>query len=700
MSKKKVTAPTTYNPGSGHPKEYLAYLNWQEMQALQRLNGNGPRRGPKGIPSFADDSASSMGNERPPEDSYDGYQGGGDGGFDGNSYNDVGSESGGGSDYGGSDYGGSDYGGVGGIQSSASDPSTAAPTSVAGGQNPVDAAVQQEAAYKDAVVASRQQALSQDIANGGISAINVGPMNVPVKIGGGQIAGTISDIAQQTYTPPTTVTDSGLGATGYYHSGFSERTLSLPGMTEPSRFSTEITPSNLLTEYGVPMEKWSKGYDPNKLTPGAQKIHQAIADESLRTMKPVDYFSGLRGGDSAQHTRGQAIDIRISDPVTGKPVGYEKIGEKAYNPIGGVRSGYRSPSEAAKIQSALAGPYRDFATGVIGSFYDNPDMYGEFQNQRWGGAFETGEFSKDYMHFDEGKAMSAVSRDQANLRREALARAQDPTAYAGLSPSQIGGVPAGISSLPSGVDVSPAAVELAAVEDVYGDGIYPSGSIVGPRQFGYPTKPDGTPITAEDLAAMPEDVQREYMDKMRFARMTDEKYPLTTDQKVKVAAVTGITAPITGNIFAKAGTTIVGGISGLLGKLPGQFGDAFSEVQRGMRTLAKPGQAVAAYERLDPLKQQQLATGYGVPSETPSGTSGNAGVAGIPTQELGGKNYQYQTAYYQPYQSYQTEPVERRRRRISQYERWDRGIGIPSPGDPNYNEYQEYLAAGESDRYA
>jgi hypothetical protein len=226
---------------------------------------------------------------------------------------------------------------------------------------------------------------------------------------------------------------------------------------------------------------------------------------------------------------------------------------------------------------------------------------------------------------------------------------------------------------------------------------------VGPGQFGYPIKPDGTPVTAEDLAAMPEDFQSEYMDKKRFARMTDEKYRLTTDQKIKVAAVTGITAPITGNIFTKAGTTIVGGISGLLGKLPGQFGDAFSEVQRGMRTLAKPGQAVAAYERLDPIKKQQLATGYGIPSETPGGTytpSGNAGVAGIPTQELGGKNYQYQTAYYQPYQGSQTEPVERRRRRISQYERWDRGIGIPSPGDPNYNEYQEYLAAGKSDRYA
>jgi hypothetical protein len=259
--------------------------------------------------------------------------------------------------------------------------------------------------------------------------------------------------------------------------------------------------------------------------------------------------------------------------------------------------------------------------------------------------------------------------------------------------------------------VTPAASEneIAAVEDVYRDGIYPSGSIVGPGQFGYPTKPDGTPVTAEDLAAMPEDVQREYMDKMRFARMTDKKYPLTTDQKIKVAAVTGITAPVTRNIFARTATTTIAGISGLLGKLPGQFGDAFSEVQRGMKTLAKPGQAVAAYERLDPLKQQQLATGYGVPSGTPGGTSGNAGVAGIPTQELGGKNpwWDYriaQTASYSP-TSYGSTTGEKTSKgeglsKRELYSRWDRGIGIPSPGDPNYNEYQEYLAAGESDRYA
>jgi hypothetical protein len=52
MSKKKVTAPLSYNPGKGRPKEHLAYLNWQEMQALKRLNGNNQERGPMGLPSF------------------------------------------------------------------------------------------------------------------------------------------------------------------------------------------------------------------------------------------------------------------------------------------------------------------------------------------------------------------------------------------------------------------------------------------------------------------------------------------------------------------------------------------------------------------------------------------------------------------------------------------------------------------------
>lgn len=58
---KKVTAPVTYDPGKGRPKEYLAYLNWEEMEALRRLNGEGPYPGPKGLPSFVLGGATTSG---------------------------------------------------------------------------------------------------------------------------------------------------------------------------------------------------------------------------------------------------------------------------------------------------------------------------------------------------------------------------------------------------------------------------------------------------------------------------------------------------------------------------------------------------------------------------------------------------------------------------------------------------------------
>lgn len=65
MSKKKktktITVPKTYDPGLGRPKEHLAYLNYQEMEALKRLNGEGPKPGPKGIPSFVLGSATTAG---------------------------------------------------------------------------------------------------------------------------------------------------------------------------------------------------------------------------------------------------------------------------------------------------------------------------------------------------------------------------------------------------------------------------------------------------------------------------------------------------------------------------------------------------------------------------------------------------------------------------------------------------------------
>lgn len=64
---KVVTAPKVYKP-KGSKKERLAYLNKGEMKTLEARKGSPARRGPKGLPSFADDSASSKGVSR--GDSY------------------------------------------------------------------------------------------------------------------------------------------------------------------------------------------------------------------------------------------------------------------------------------------------------------------------------------------------------------------------------------------------------------------------------------------------------------------------------------------------------------------------------------------------------------------------------------------------------------------------------------------------------
>lgn len=62
-SAKKIKAPKAFKP-AGKPKEYLAYLNKREMELLKKFNGGTIKLGPRGLPSFADDSASSQGVSR------------------------------------------------------------------------------------------------------------------------------------------------------------------------------------------------------------------------------------------------------------------------------------------------------------------------------------------------------------------------------------------------------------------------------------------------------------------------------------------------------------------------------------------------------------------------------------------------------------------------------------------------------------
>ena len=76
---KKVTAPLRHKP-KGSPKEKLAYLNKGEMAALVKKKGSPARKGPRGLPSFANDSASSKGVSRGDKSGNTSGVGGGGGG--------------------------------------------------------------------------------------------------------------------------------------------------------------------------------------------------------------------------------------------------------------------------------------------------------------------------------------------------------------------------------------------------------------------------------------------------------------------------------------------------------------------------------------------------------------------------------------------------------------------------------------------
>lgn len=179
MKKKSVTAPLTYDPGKGRPKEHLAYLNWQEMQALKRLNGNNQERGPKGLPSF------------PPR------------GTTGKSSSSVGSKttSKSTSKAGSKDVGGKGNSGVGSQKSSTSRgpaasqaAAKASASKATGARGPTGP----KGEARSSPAASQTSKASASLSRGSTKTVNVGPMGTPVsvKTGGSQIKGAIQRVQQ------------------------------------------------------------------------------------------------------------------------------------------------------------------------------------------------------------------------------------------------------------------------------------------------------------------------------------------------------------------------------------------------------------------------------------------------------------------------------------------------------------------------
>lgn len=202
--KKKVTAPLTYDPGKGRPKEHLAYLNWQEMQELQRINGGNVERGPVGLPSFPPKGAMSGNSARSPAATSN-SKGAGSKSTGGGMRSGPGATGGGKTPARASSYGRT-------VESSRGNGGTKTSAQKAG-MNARDAQFKQVAESTRASSALKKSpAANTDLSKGGIKTLNVGPMGTPVKVKSGIIGGQIKGAISRTADAPVKSPMSGQGS--------------------------------------------------------------------------------------------------------------------------------------------------------------------------------------------------------------------------------------------------------------------------------------------------------------------------------------------------------------------------------------------------------------------------------------------------------------------------------------------------------
>lgn len=711
MSKKKVTAPTTYNPGSGHPKEYLAYLNWQEMEALRRLNGNGPRRGPKGIPSFADDSASSMGNERPPEDSYDGYQGGGDGGFDGNSYNDVGGESGG-----GGDYGGSDYGGVGSESGAGYSDAGSTSGDAYGGVSSSDTSD----SY-DAREGSDQSAINSADASGGIAALEGSPalandISKPsYTYGSGyerpsdsMLSGAISRISSQMYKD---VTPTSPGAGGGFGSLDTRRSslispvgpssgIEALGNIGPTRMPTSLTSKmqDRVPAYNPsvsPIEREpvyspppSPTFSPNAMTTNiGSGFNRRMRDlVSQNIFGATGYVPGFRGVVSPTEEVGTAVpssDVELASKSPDVKKDISKLVDST-----SFASGMSFRGFVDKIPANIPATPADHMTAVLGTSYE----------RRWAPGEQMMLRPSEELSQRAGLDALAATEDQRRIGNYDALRAYDslvgPEAYASIGSDlerylEEKNRKTATPSVPSQDQESILEVETVPTE-VYG------------------------PINVDPEI---QDIMERY-DKINNRVVSGGE---TLLRGALAAATAGLSEPVFKLI--NKGTEYFTGMD-----VSENITNPSSAARRALmqaRTDEERQQIIAENPQLVPFAReagvdvtdenlrdwqgQRIASGVVPPGAPIPGLGGSSYQGGIPAKELGGKNpwwdYQFtRNTSYSPPPSRSTkggkasEDEDLSKKEL--YRRWDRGIGIPSPGDPSYNEYKVYLINRGQGRYS
>lgn len=428
---KKITAPKTYDPGKGRPKEHLAYLNEREMAYLRSINGNNMERGPKGLPSFPPKDAVGSSSKASPSR--------GPGGPSGPNSSPSGSRGIGGGGK-GSTTGGRGPGGPSGPNSAASGsrgvgggtkgpggpsgpnsgpsvsrgPSQAKTPSSGGYKGPASpmsgqgTSFKSPSTYSDRSIQQKVQtastqkavrsvpAVRSDLSSGGIRTLNVGPMGTPVKVSRPSASGmsftgpqsvskpSVSVAAREAYKPS-------MKALSAVTRGPGSVSGSMPGNTDPvaAQRSIQAITNSLNEQFG-------KNYTPDQVNKIVKTIAGEAAGESpfgqaavantmlnrisLASTDPEKY--GYMGGRTVNSLLGQY------DAAGMRPGTVQNAVFKSSVP---GRESYRVAMNALSEASNPSGQFAKTASPEVlaATHYYNPATANPRWGRRSGTSFET-----------------------------------------------------------------------------------------------------------------------------------------------------------------------------------------------------------------------------------------------------------------------------------------------------------------------
>lgn len=643
MKKKKVTAPLSYDPGKGRPKEHLAYLNWQEMEALKRLNGNNMERGPRGLPSFPPADAigsSSKASSSKSSKSTGSYTGGGK---MGKSSSQAGAQK--------SSQQGSNVGAQKSSQQGAARSTNKASAGAA--KSTAGTAKASQAAEQKAQRAGTKKASAPKAQTGTTKTVNVGPMGTPVsvKTGGTQIKGAIEKVKEQAYTPSRAALEAVRRGPG-----------AVSGMI-PGNKDKLAQERSLYSVTAAVNEKLGRNYSPKQVSEMARAVAGEAAGEdafgrsavantmlnriALASQDPEKY--GYMGGNNFGKLMGQY-------DATGRRKGTKK--NATFKSAKPGTENYQAGLAALADAANPAGEFARTASPKVlnATHYYNPDV----SNPKWG-------------EKRSGKSFETVGRHvfgNAESTEKAVSTARSNIDGYAVTPT--GAEP---DNRPSG-GISDLAADGAEKAKQLGD------TITGAVKKGYNKVKDY--LTYKEEEEKPETA-------------------LTEEQQKKVDATTK-----RGNIAIRAGSALLG-LAGIpfAGALGGRASGAYkTNLQERLEEYAKATPAEkSALEKKDPslIGWGKVA---GIQSESPySDYQSWATDRGLRGPVEGGRDsgiMAIKTPTTAPTPTASTVGTSQNmvgNRPETQYY-WDLGLNIPSPTDPNYTQYQEYLRQRTASRAA